>query len=202
MKAVVIDEYGPPEVLRLADVEKPVPKRNEILVRVRAVAVTFGECKARNFKIPYSQFWLPGPLWLPARLMLGFSKPRHAIPGSEMSGDVEAVGEDVTSFKPGGQIFGFIEGFGADAEYVCFPEDAVVAAKPSNMTYEEAAPVTHGALTALCFIRKAGIKEGERVLVFGASGGIGRCAVQLAKNQGAHVTGVCSGPKMDVVKRL
>jgi NADPH:quinone reductase-like Zn-dependent oxidoreductase len=141
-------------------------------------------------------------LWLPARMDFGFRKPRHTILGSEFAGEIKAVGKDVTSFKPGDPVFGFSSGFGAFAEYVCMPEDGVLALKPANMTYEQAAAVPHGALTALFFIRKASIQPGERVLINGASGGIGQFAVQLAKYHGAEVTGVCSTTKMELVRSL
>jgi NADPH:quinone reductase-like Zn-dependent oxidoreductase len=183
-------------------VEKPTPKDDEILVRVHATAVTFGEITARDATFSPGEFWLPGPLWPLARLGLGFSRPKHAILGSELAGEVEAVGQDVTSFEPGDPVFGFSASFGANAEYVCLPEKGVVAGKPANLTFEEAAVVPHGAMTALHFIKKANIRPGERVLINGASGGIGQYAVQLAKSLGAEVTGVCSTGKMELVRSL
>lgn len=202
MKAIVYEQYGPPEVLQLKEVPKASPKPTQVLIKVRAAAVTFGETKARDFTISPREFWLPGPLWLPARLGFGYSKPRNTILGSEMAGVIEEVGPDVKSFKPGDQVFGFSAGFGADAEYLAMPEDGVLAIKPANMTFEEAAVVPHGSLTALFFVRKANIQPGEKVLINGASGGIGQYAVQLAKVFGAEVTGVCSTSKMDLVTSL
>ena len=202
MKAIVFTEYGPPEVLQLKEVEKPTAKDNEILVRVYATAITFGEVTARNATFSPREFWLPGFLWPVARMQLGFREPRHRILGSELAGQVESVGKDVKSFKPGDQVFGFSPSFGANAEYVCLPEEGVVATKPANMSYEEAAVVPHGALTALFFMRKANIQSGQRVLINGASGGIGQFAVQLAKHFGAEVTGVCSTTKLELVDSL
>jgi NADPH:quinone reductase-like Zn-dependent oxidoreductase len=200
MKAIVFTEYGPPEVLKLQEVEKPAAKDNEILIKVHATAVTFGEVIARDATFSPREFWLPVLLWPLARMQLGFSKPGHTILGSELAGEVESVGKDVKSFKPGDQVFGFSEGFGANAEYVCMPEGGVLAPKPANLTYEEAAVVPHGALTALHFVRdKGNVRAGQKVLINGASGGIGQHAVQLAKAFGAEVTGVCSTAKLDLV---
>jgi NADPH:quinone reductase-like Zn-dependent oxidoreductase len=202
MKAIVYTEYGPPDVLQLTEVEKPVPKEDEVLIRVHAVAVNFGQTIARDFTFPAREFWFPVLLYLPARMELGFSKPRHGILGSELAGEIELVGKDVKSFKPGDQVFGFSESHGANAEYVCVPENGVLAKKPASLTYEEAAVIPHGALTALHFVRKANIQPGEKVLINSASGGTGQFAVQLAKHFGADVTGVCSTAKVELVKSL
>jgi NADPH:quinone reductase-like Zn-dependent oxidoreductase len=203
MKAIVFTEYGPPEVLQLQEVEKPTPKDNEVLIKVHATAVTFGEVIARDATFSPGEFWLPGLLWPLARMQLGFSKPRHTILGSELAGEIESVGKDVKAFKPGDQVFGFSERFGANAEYVCMPEDGVLAPKPANLIHEEAAVVPHGALTALHFVRdKGNVQAGQKILIVGASGGIGQHAVQLAKAFGAEVTGVCSTAKLDLVRSL
>jgi 2-desacetyl-2-hydroxyethyl bacteriochlorophyllide A dehydrogenase len=202
MKAIVYREYGPPDVLQLQEMERPAPTEDQVLVRVHAALVSFGQVIARDFTFSPREFWLPVLLWLPARMDFGFGKPRHTILGSEFAGQVQSVGQDVQSFKPGDQVFGFSSGFGAYAEYVCMPEDGVLALKPANMTYEEAAAVPHGALTALHFIGKANIQPGESVLINGASGGIGQFAVQLAKHDGAEVTGVCSTGKLELVRSL
>jgi len=202
MKAIVYTEYGPPDVLQLKEVEKPAPKDNEMLIRVNAILVSFGQVIARDFTFSPRDFWMPLLRWPLARRVFGFSKPRHNILGSELAGEVESVGKDVQSFKPGDAVFGFSASHKANAEYVCMPEDGVVAMKPANMTFEEAAAVPHGALTALHFMRKANIQSGEKVLINGASGGIGQFAVQLAKNFGAEVTGVCSTTKLELVQSL
>ncbi|HRQ23381.1 MAG TPA: NAD(P)-dependent alcohol dehydrogenase [Anaerolineales bacterium] len=204
MKAIVYSEYGAPEVLRLKDVEKPEPGDNEILVRVRATSVTVGDLWARNFKaISPREFSMPFPLWLPSRMFFGISKPRISILGSEFAGEVESVGRDVKRFKKGDAVFGYRgQSMGANAEYLCMPEDGMVTLKPVNMTYEEVATVPYGALTALSLLRKVNVQAGQKVLVIGASGKIGSAAVQLAEYFGADVTGVCSTAGMDFVKSL
>jgi NADPH:quinone reductase-like Zn-dependent oxidoreductase len=202
MKAVVYKEYGPPEVLQLQEVEKPAPNEDQVLIKVHATLVSFGQVIARDFTFSPREFWLPILLLPIARMEIGFRRPKHEILGSEFAGEIESVGQDVKSFKQGDQVFGFGSSFGAYAEYVCMPEDGVLALKPANMTYEEAAAVPHGALTALFFITKASIQPGEKVLINGASGGIGQFAVQLAKTFGAEVTGVCSTTKLELVRSL
>ncbi len=196
MKAVVYDRYGPPEVLHLAEVPKPVPRDDEVLIRVRASTVSAPDFRCRSFTVPRTY-------WLPARLALGVFKPRQRILGAELSGDIEEVGKRVTRFKPGDQIFAAtLLRSGGYAEYACLPENGVIALKPANMTYEEAAAVPVGARAALHFLKKADIQPGQKVLVYGASGSVGTFAVQLAKYFGAEVTAVCSGANLDLVRSL
>jgi NADPH:quinone reductase-like Zn-dependent oxidoreductase len=204
MKAIVYTEYGPPEVLRLCEVEKPTPKDDEILIRVHATPVNYGDITARNFaNIPPREFNMPALLWFPAYMYFGLRKPRVRVLGSEFAGEVEAVGKDVTTFNEGDQVFGYLgQRMGANAEYVCMPENGMVAPKPANMTYEEASAVPYGGIMATSLLRKVDIQNGHEVLINGASGGIGSVAVQLAKHYGACVTGVCSTPRLDYVRAL
>jgi NADPH:quinone reductase-like Zn-dependent oxidoreductase len=204
MKAAAYTEYGSPEVLRLVEVEKPTPKDDEILVRIHATSVNFGDIVARNFRnISPREFFMPLPFWLIGIMQFGIMKPRNKILGNEFAGEVEAVGKAVTSFKPGDQVFGYpSQGMRAYAEYRCMPEDGCVGIKPANMTYEEAAVVPYGALMAMDLLRKVEIQSGQKVLINGASGGIGSAAVQIAKYYGAEVTGVCSTPRLEFVKAL
>lgn len=204
MKAMIYTEYGLPDVLRLKEIEKPSPKNNEILIRVYATSVNIGDIWARNFKaISPRKFTMPLPLWLPARMYFGFAKPRVNILGSEFAGEVEAVGREVKRFRKGDQVFGYRgQSMGTNAEYLCMPENGLVSVKPANMTYEEAASIPYGALTALNLLRKVNIQPGQKILINGASGGIGSAAVQLAKYFGAEVTGVCATPRLEFVKLL
>jgi NADPH:quinone reductase-like Zn-dependent oxidoreductase len=205
MKAIVLTDYGPPEVLQLKEVEKPAPKEDEILVRISATSVGYGDILARNFKeISPRDFHMPFPFWLISKIFFGFSKPKITILGSEFAGKIESVGKAVKSFKQGDQVFGYLgQSMGAYAEYICVPEDGVLASKPVNMTYEQAAVIPMGAIMALFLLREKGnIQPGQKVLVNGASGGIGSAAVQIAKYYGAEVTGVCSTPRLEFVKSL
>ncbi len=204
MKAIVYNEYGSPAVLHLEGVAKPEPKENEILIRNHAATVNFGDLLARNYRaISPSQFNMLFLFWLIAKLSFGLDRPKNPILGSEFAGEVEAVGSAVTRFKPGDPVFGYLgESMGAYAEYFCMPENGVVAIKPANITYEEAVVVPYGAIMAWNLLRKANLQPGQKVLINGASGGIGSAAVQIARHFGAEVTGVCGTPRMAFVQSL
>jgi NADPH:quinone reductase-like Zn-dependent oxidoreductase len=205
MKAIVYTEYGPPEVLHLKELEKPNPKEDQILIRIYATSVGYGDLVARNFKeISPRKFNMPFLFWLMSKIFFGIRKPKITILGSEFAGEIEAVGRHVKSFKQGDQVFGYLgQSMGAYAEYLCMPEEGVLAIKPANMTYEEAAVVPMGAIMALYLLKEKGnIQPGQKVLVNGASGGIGSAAVQIAKYFGAEVTGVCGTPRLEFVKSL
>jgi NADPH:quinone reductase-like Zn-dependent oxidoreductase len=203
VKAIVCTKYGPPEVLQLREVEKPAPRNNEVLIRIHAAAVTVSDCLVRSGKVNLL-------LWIPMRMFVGFRRPRRSVLGLELAGEIEATGKYVKRFAVGDQVFAFAgKRFGAYAEYACLPEDglcmpsdSLVALKPSNATYEEAAAVPSRGTLALYFLRKGNIQSGQRVLVYGASGGVGTFAVQLARYFGAEVTGVCSTANLELVKSL
>ncbi|MED4289581.1 NAD(P)-dependent alcohol dehydrogenase [Priestia megaterium] len=196
MKAMVCTKYGKPDLLQLEEVEKPIPKENEILIKIHATTVTSGDCRVRSFNSPLL-------LWLPMRIVLGLRKPRKSILGVELAGEVEEVGKNVTRFKKGDQLFAMTGmKFGGYAEYICLPEKGTIAVMPENVTYEEAASISFGGTTALHFFRKGNIQAGQKVLLYGASGAVGTAAVQLASYYGAEVTGVCSAKNSELVKSL
>jgi NADPH:quinone reductase-like Zn-dependent oxidoreductase len=191
MKAAVYTQYGPPEVLQVKEVEKPIPRINEILLRVKATAVNSGDVRLRKAD-PFA-----------VRFIFGLIKPKISILGSVFSGEVESVGIDVKKFKVGDLVFGHTDmSFGSYAEYLCLPENGSLALKPSSISHKEAAVIPFGGVTALHFIKKAMIKPGQKVLVVGASGAVGSAAVQLAKSFGAYMTGVCSTANIDLVKSI
>ena len=203
MKAVICTKYGPPEVLQPAEVEKPVPKDNEVLIKIKATTVSAADFRVRSFTVPSS-------VRLPIRLALGFKGPRKKILGMEVAGAIESLGKNVTRFRKGDSVFAAtLSQFGGYAEYICLPETGPIAIKPANSSYEEAAAIPIGAQTALHYLRKGGIANGatsgssrKKILIYGASGSVGTYAVQLASYFGAEVTGVCSTGNLDLVKSL
>jgi NADPH:quinone reductase-like Zn-dependent oxidoreductase len=201
MKAIVTTKYGPPEVLEIREVEKPTPNANEVLIKIFATTVTAGDCEMRSLNLPLGY-------QLILRLGFGFSRPRNKIPGTELAGEIEAVGKDVKQFKVGDQVFGSAGvGFGANAEYISLPEEpgemeGGVAIKPANMSYEEAATVPFGGRDSLHFLRLGKIQSGQKILINGAGGSIGTFAIQLAKHYGAEVTAVDSTAKLDMLRSL
>lgn len=200
MNAIVYEQYGPPEVLQLKEIPKPVPKDHEVLVKVHATTVTSGDTIMRSFKLP-----TPRWQWPLARLYLGILKPRRTILGMELAGEIEATGKDVTQFQAGDEIFAstFSVDFGGYAEYKCLPEDGMLVIKPTSLSYAEAAAVPGGGMTALRCLRKGKIQQGQSVLIYGASGAVGTNAIQIAKHHfGAMVTGVCSTTNLALVQSL
>jgi NADPH:quinone reductase-like Zn-dependent oxidoreductase len=198
VKAIVHTRYGPPDELQLKEVETPVPKDNEVLIRIHATTVTTSDCNMRNLT------FAPKFALLLVRMQFGFFKPKINILGIDLAGEIEAVGKDVTRFKEGDQVFGVAgPALGAHAQYICLPEDGALTTKPANTTWEQAAAIPVMGNTALHFIRDLGnVQAGHQVLIIGASGGIGTFAVQLAKYYGAEVTGVCSTTNVGMVKSL
>jgi len=196
MRAVICNQYGSPEVLKVKRVSKPIPKTNEVLIKVHAATVAVADVRIRAFDVPIS-------FWIPARISLGLTKPKNPILGVELAGEVVATGSKVTDFEPGDQVYGSnLSSFGAYAEYVCLPVEGPLAKKPTNLSYAEAAAMPIGARTALHFLNRAEVKPGQKVLIYGASGSVGTYAVQLAKYFGAEVTAVCSEANFDLVRSL
>ncbi|MFA5971965.1 MAG: NAD(P)-dependent alcohol dehydrogenase [Lentimicrobiaceae bacterium] len=196
MKAIICTKYGPPEVLQIREVEKPVPKDDEVLIKIYATSVTASDCIIRGFKLPVK-------MWIPARLALGLIKPRKSILGLVLSGEVEKAGENVKQFKKGDKVFAHtLFQFGAYAEYICIPETSAITLMPFNTSFEEAAAIPYGGTLALYYLKKANIQKGQKVLIYGASGAIGTSAIQLARHFDAEVTGVCSTANMELVWSL
>lgn len=205
MRASVFDEYGPPEVLHLAEIPAPTPGDHDVLVRVHAASVGFGDLLVRDFRsVSPRQFHMPFLFWLIGRFQFGLRRPRTRVLGSDFAGQVAAVGSRVTRFEVGDRVFGFRgPRMGAYAEYLCEPEQGVMAPMPTTVSYDEAATVPYGAIMAWGLLRKIALRRDQRVLVIGASGGIGSSVVQLAVSVfGAHVTGVCSTPNVEYVHSL
>ena len=203
MRAIVCVKYGPPEVLQLREVEKPVPGKDEVCIKIIATPVTASDCIVRGFKLP---IW--NPVGFMMGLVLGFGKPRNPILGMVLAGVVESVGSEVKMFKSGDPVFAWTVKspikiqLGTYAEYKCLSDDSVIVPKPDNLSYEEAAAIPYGGLLALHFLKKGNIQSRKKVLVYGASGSIGTAAVQIAKHYGAEVTGVCSTANLELVKSL
>ena len=204
MKAIILTKYGPPEVLEVREQQKPVTRDDELLIKLAATSVNYGDLVARNFRaISPAKFNMPLLFWFFAKLYFGIRKPKIRILGSEFSGVVESVGKDVKKFQAGDEVFGYLgQGMGAYAEYFCMPEKGVITVKPSNLGFEEAAVLPYGAIMALYLLEKARLMKGQKVLIIGASGSIGSAAVQIAKHFGANVTGLCGSQRVDFVKFL
>jgi NADPH:quinone reductase-like Zn-dependent oxidoreductase len=194
MEAIKCTKYGPPEVLKLVHLEKPVPRDNEVLIKIIAATVTVADCRVRGFNVPVS-------FWIPARLALGLIKPRKPILGGEFSGIIESKGRNVMKFNAGDEVFVYRgHDFGGYAEYICLDENDCIAQKPEKLSFEQSAALSSGGITALYFLRKGDVKLGDNILILGASGSVGTYAVQIAKYFGANITAVCSTGNMELVK--
>lgn len=204
MKAIYYSQYGSPDVLHIQEVEQPVIGETDVLIKVHATSVNYGDLAARNFKnITPRQFNMPFLIWVMAKFSFGLNKPNNHILGSEFSGVVEKTGSQVTKFKGGDAVFGYLgQKMGAYAEYVKVSQDEVMALKPANTTFEEAAVLPYGAVMAINLLRKANIQKGQKVLIIGASGGMGSAAVQIAHGLGTEVTGVCGTNRVEYVRSL
>lgn len=194
---MITTKYGPPEVLQIQERERPIPKEDEVLIKIHTTTVSVGDVKMRSLDVPPVQKVL-------GRLFLGWTKPRKDVLGMELAGEIVEIGVDVTRFKIGDQVFAstFWEGLGGYAEYKCMPEDGMLALKPANVSYEEIVPILGGGVTAAKVLKKGNIQPGQKVLIYGASGNVGTFAVQIAKHSGAYVTGVCSTRNMELVTEL
>ncbi|MCU7875149.1 MAG: NAD(P)-dependent alcohol dehydrogenase [Candidatus Thiodiazotropha sp. (ex Lucinoma borealis)] len=197
MKAIAWTKYGAPEVLKLIELEKPSPKKDEVLIKVHASSVTAGDCRLRAFKVPMG-------FWLPTRLAFGLTKPRNPIPGMDISGEIESIGKNVKLFKEGDKVYGTTGmRLGANAEYTCLSENAALVKKPNNISHEQAVAIIFGGLTAIHFLKdKANIQRGQKILVNGASGAVGTASIQLAKYFGAEVTAICSTSNIELIASL
>ncbi len=197
MKAAIYEKYGPPEVVRIAEVPTPEPKANEVRIKIYAATVSAGDWRLRSLNVPFG-------FGILTRLLFGIFKPRRPILGTELAGEIDAVGASVARFQPGDQVFAFSGGMklGGHAEYICMPEDGRIEPKPASLAFAQAAALSFGGTTALHFFRKANLKSGDKVLINGASGSVGSAAVQIARHFGANVTGVCSSANIDLVTSL
>jgi len=196
VKAIKCTKYGPPEVLKIVNIEKPKPNDNQILIKNYSTTVTVGDCRVRGFKVPPS-------FWLPARLTLGIIKPKNDILGGEFSGKIEETGKNVKKYRIGDEIFAFTgHNFGAYAEYVLLDEKSCIAVKPENLTFEQSSALSFGGISSLHFIEKCNIKKNEKIVIYGASGSLGTYAVQLAKYYGANVTGICGTSNLEIIKQI
>lgn len=196
MRAAICTKYGPPEVVEIQDRPKPTIEDNQVLIRIHATTVASGDCRVRGLNVPT----IVKPIFM---MMFGFGKPRNPILGTELSGEIEAIGKNVTKFKVGDEIFAMTGmSMGGHAQYIALPEDGNIVIKPDNLTHEQAAAISFGSTSALHFLNQANLKNGQRILIYGASGSVGTSAVQLAKHLGAEVTAVCSGRNIELVNSL